>query len=94
MNLMTFDDVMADVKVPHLLVGNGFSIAYDSKRFSFTTLLESAVHDGIIDANSEIYKVFVRLETSDFESVMKAMENSADILDVYSEDKEVMNRIL
>ena len=91
--LLSFEEVLRLTNSPHLLLGNGFSISYESKRFSFTTLLESAVKDNIININSEIYKVFQKLETSDFESVMRAMEDSVRILDVYSADKAVLKKI-
>lgn len=43
MKLETFDDVLASIKRNtkrpfHLLVGNGFSIAYDPKIFSYNAL--------------------------------------------------------
>jgi hypothetical protein len=56
--LLTFAEVLKQTESPHVLLGNGFSMAYDRKRFSFTTLLESATKEGIIDAKSELYKVF------------------------------------
>lgn len=91
--LLNFNQVLSQTVTPHLLLGNGFSIAYDQKRFSFTTLLASAVRDGIIDVESKIYKVFQKLDTSDFESVMKAMGYSVDILAVYSNDTKILKKI-
>ena len=84
--LLSFEDVMKEAAHPHLLLGNGFSMSYDPKRFSFTTLLDSATKDGILSKDSELYKVFSKLATSDFETVMRAMQNSKDIIEVYKGD--------
>jgi len=92
-SLLTFDQVLQQAKKPHLLLGNGFSVSYDPKRFSFTTLLESATKDGIINKSSELYKVFQKLETADFESVMRALENSKNIIDVYDADRELIDKL-
>ncbi len=91
--LLTFDEVLRQTPNAHLLLGNGFSMSYDPKRFSFTTLLESATRDGIIDKDSELYKVFQGLETADFETVMRAMENSKEIIKVYGGDSALQKKI-
>jgi hypothetical protein len=91
--LLTFAEVLKQTESPHVLLGNGFSMAYDRKRFSFTTLLESATKEGIIDAKSELYKVFQKLATADFETVMRAMENSKNIIAVYGGDTTLQNKI-
>lgn len=92
--LLTFKDVAVATSNPHLLLGNGFSIAYDPMRFSFTTLLESAVVQGIIAEDSYVYRVFQRLETADFESVMKILEESEKVVEVYEGDEDLRNLIL
>ncbi|MCW1694368.1 hypothetical protein OLT92_01875 [Campylobacter jejuni] len=33
-------------------------MAYDKNRFSFTSLLQSAIDNGIIEENSNIHKIF------------------------------------
>lgn len=81
--LLSFEQVIAQANKPRLLLGNGFSMALDQKRFSFTSLLDSAVQWGIIDSDSPVYKVFQLLQTADFESVMKALEHTGWILDIY-----------
>lgn len=91
--LLTFDEVLEQAASSHLLLGNGFSRSYDPKRFSFTTLLESATRDGIIDKNSELYKVFQKLETADFETVMRAMENSKGIIEVYGDNSDLQQKL-
>ncbi|MFA6160725.1 MAG: DUF4917 family protein [Patescibacteria group bacterium] len=84
--LLTFDEVMERANKPHLLLGNGFSMAYDRQRFSFTSLLQSAVDNSIIQKESPIYKVFEKLATADFESVMRLLDESEQVLEVYGAD--------
>ena len=91
--LLTFDQVLAQTNKPHLLLGNGFSISYDKKRFSFTTLLNSALNEGIIDKNSELYKIFQKLETADFESVMRILEESEKVVEVYDGNKKLQKKL-
>lgn len=66
-----------------LLIGNGFSMAYDSQRFSFTNLLDTAIRQGLIEENSEILKVFRRLNTADFEKVIRYLDQTYLIADIY-----------
>ena len=91
--LMTFDEVMKVCKNPYLLLGNGFSIAYNPERFSFTTLLESAVKNKIITKEGEVYKVFQELATADFESVMRSLESATKIVGVYGGSKSMQAKI-
>jgi hypothetical protein len=67
----------------NLLLGNGFSIAYSSERFSFTSLLDSAIDKNIIDKDSNIYNIFKKNNTSDFEEVIKLLGNYMQILNLY-----------
>lgn len=85
--LLTYDQVMQKANKPHLLLGNGFSMSYDRERFSFTSLLESAVKNSIIDNESHVYRLFKKLSTADFESVMKILDQSGQVLDVYDGDQ-------
>lgn len=60
-----------------LLLGNGFSRAYDDKLFSYGALFENAT------LSSRIRRVFTRLGTTDFEAVMRRMDESVDLLSEY-----------
>ena len=91
--LLTFAQVMAKTKNPHLLLGNGFSMAYDSKRFSFTSLLQSAIDSSIINKDDLIYKVFEKLGTADFESVMKILDDSQKIIKIYDENGDLVKTV-
>lgn len=85
--LLSFGEVLEQTKSEKqrvLLLGNGFSMAYNHERFSFTSLLESAVENGLIEENSPMYKVFQEFETKDFEEVIKLLESSSKVIDYYS----------
>lgn len=78
--MLTYQDVLDSLnKKPTLLLGNGFSMAYDLQRFSFTHLLEKAVSEGLISKESALYKVFAEFSLSDFEEVIRMLEYSAII---------------
>ena len=83
--MMNYDEVLESIKEHkrYLLLGNGFSMAYNPKRFSFTSLLDNAVERGLITNTSPIYKVFTQFDTKDFEEVVKLLETSAKVLKTY-----------
>lgn len=92
-HLLTFAEVQAKTSNAHLLLGNGFSIAYDKNRFSFTNLLDSAISSGIIVKDSNIHRLFQRLRTSDFETVMRLLDDSELVVDIYSGDNDLQEVI-
>mgnify|MGYP001770970095 CR=1 FL=1 len=94
--LLTYDEVLklTENKTRNLLLGNGFSMAYDVKRFSFINLLQSAVKNGIIVENSEMHNLFLDLGTSDFEKVIKLLESTKTVISIYDEkSKETMEKL-
>lgn len=91
--LVKFKEVIKKAKNPRILLGNGFSMAFDKKRFSFTSLLDSAVKAKIIKRNDFVYKVFEKLETADFESVMKILDDSQKIVEVYKGEEALVEKI-
>jgi hypothetical protein len=64
---------------PTLLLGNGFSMAYDAKIFSYRALL------GSVDwSNSgRVQEIFNFLKTVDFEVAIRNLNTAADIADIY-----------
>ena len=79
---MTFDDAIANSKgfTRHLLLGNGFSIACNT-RFDYKSLLEASDFPD----DSRLPKVFDLLDgTKDFEKVIKRLEDKSEILPIYS----------
>lgn len=96
-DLLTFEDAYNEAKEQggkiSVLLGNGFSMAYDARRFSFTNLLESAKTSGIIPEDSELSHLFANLQTSDFEKVIKTLEDGRLVTQIYQPlfDNEKIN---
>ena len=65
----------------HLLLGNGFSIAWKPNIFKYESLYEQADFQNL---SLDIKKVFESLKTKDFEHVMRDLIASVQILKVYS----------
>ena len=94
--LLTFEEVLEFTKehTRNLLLGNGFSMAFDINRFSFTNLLQSAVKSEIIKENSELHNIFKSLGTSDFENAIRLLESSSDVLSIYNpESKDIIDKL-
>ena len=76
MKLEAFNDVLASInKNPkrafHLLLGNGFSIGYDSSIFSY-----NALHDFINKLDDkDLSMILGVIETRNFEVIMKQLDN-------------------
>lgn len=62
-----------------LLLGNGFSIACDQV-FSYSSLYDAAVRGGL---SERARKVFQRLGTNNFEGVMRLLESSHWVAEIY-----------
>ncbi len=97
--IITFDEVLKQTKPEKrfLLLGNGFSMSYDFNRFSFTSLLDSAIKEEIIIENSPIHKMFVNLETADFEYIMRLLEDTSKTISCYSNDEcseKIKNKLI
>ncbi len=82
MNLIDFSEVIECTEQGRrsILLGNGFSRAWDNEIFSYENLKEEVQFKGVEPgkANS-IKKLFDDLETYDFEKVMHAMELSIHV---------------
>lgn len=69
----------------HLLMGNGFSMAYDSEIFSY-----NALNKFIEDSNDELLnKLFGVVNNKNFELVMRQLENFCDLVDVFGYDPKL-----
>lgn len=73
----------------HLLFGNGFSMAYDHKIFSYNALSKFIEDTG----NPIVKKLFERLNTKNFEQIMQQLENFCEVADIFSNDKELVPKI-
>lgn len=84
--MLSYEDAWAWVdaapgnKSRTLLLGNGFSVAYDPQRFSYRALRDSADKAGFIGSIAS--RFFSALETYDFEQVIRQMLAAATALEV------------
>jgi hypothetical protein len=94
MKLETFDDVLASIKKNpkrpfHLLLGNGFSIAYDSAIFSY-----NALYDFIEKLDDEdLSKVLGVIETKNFEVVMQYLDQFSALIDAFGGSNDLKQRV-
>ncbi|WP_423128488.1 DUF4917 family protein [Gaoshiqia sp. Z1-71] len=73
----------------HLLMGNGFSMSYDSGIFSYNALskfLENLKDD-------TLQKLFQIIKTSNFELLMEQLDNVAQISKVFGAESKVVDKI-
>ncbi|HEY6871352.1 MAG TPA: DUF4917 family protein [Geobacteraceae bacterium] len=94
MKLETFNDVLASIKKNpnrefHLLLGNGFSIAYDQAIFSY-----NALHDFIQKLDDkDLSKVFSVIETKNFEVIMQYLDNFSALITAFGGDPALKKRV-
>ena len=94
MKLETFDDVLASIhKNPvrpfHLLLGNGFSMAYDPSIFSY-----NALHNFIVKLDDDDLSIILGVvETKNFEIIMQQLDNFASIAEAFGAPKKLKDRI-
>ena len=91
--LMTYDEVIISLKAKgrqkHLLLGNGFSMSYNSGIFSYNAL--SKFLDNL--DNDILQKLFQIIKTSNFELLMEQLDNVAQIAEVFGADNKVVDNI-
>jgi hypothetical protein len=91
--LMTYQQVIESMqkkkRQKHLLLGNGFSMSYDSGIFSYNAL------SGFLENldNAILQKLFRIIKTSNFELLMEQLDNVAHIAEVFEADKKVVANI-
>lgn len=94
MKIETYDDVLASMAKNrnrnfHLLLGNGFSMAYDSSIFSY-----NALHDfisGIED--DDLNKVLGVIETKNFELIMQQLDTATALIQSFDPYSPLASRI-
>ena len=80
-----------------LLLGNGFSCAWDKSIFSYGSLLEKAKESKEFKKNPEIAQMFSEFGSNDFERIIKALKDGSKIAKVYRADiknKNVSKKLL
>lgn len=93
MELMTYDEVLeylqSKKRQAHLLLGNGFSMAYNSEIFSYNTL-----HGFIEKLDNELLtKLFTIIKTKNFELIMQQLGNFCELIDAFGTDDELKKKI-
>ncbi|NGY04739.1 DUF4917 family protein [Solimonas terrae] len=94
MDLETFDDVRASIrKNPsrsfHLLLGNGFSMAYDPSIFSY-----NALHDFVEKLNDKDLSVALSvIETRNFEVIMQYLDTCSALISAFGGDSSLKKKI-
>lgn len=84
------DHLNKDKRTKHLLLGNGFSISYDSSLFSY-----NALSSFIENTDDELMKkLFKAINTKNFEIIMKELNIFASIADIFSSDKSLADKII
>ena len=71
-------------RVRHLLLGNGFSIECD-EAFDYPSLFERAKTSGEFTETPHLPEVFDTLKTKDFEKVIRFLEDSSKVLEIYND---------
>lgn len=94
MELLTFSDAIDDARKhgnqPHLMLGNGFSIACRPSIFLYGKLFEQADFSAL---SPYVKGVFEKLGTQDFEKVIKVLRDAYLALQAYGVDQSLLDQI-
>ncbi|CDL86271.1 DUF4917 family protein [Xenorhabdus cabanillasii] len=93
MTIMKFNEVITSLNKKKrkisLLMGNGFSMAYNENIFSYNSL-----YDFITARNDELLdKLFSAIKTKNFELIMQQIDTTLSILRSFEADKELQNKV-
>ena len=94
MKLETFDDVLQSInkntdREYHLLLGNGFSMAYDHEIFSY-----NALHDFLTELkDDELSKILDVIGSKNFELIMQQLDTLSLLVGVFGGDKGLKKKI-
>lgn len=93
-DIQSYEEVVGYLKKSnrkkHLLMGNGFSIAYDHKIFSY-----NALYDFLTELNDPVLsKLFQVINTKNFELIMRQLDNFIEISSALSNDKELTIKLI
>lgn len=92
MPLVTFEGALErvrDGRVPHLLLGNGFSRACREDIFAYTALFDRADFNRLSPLARQSFDL---LGTTDFEVVMRALRDAAPLMAIYAPDRPDIGR--
>ena len=93
MSLDSYEEIMAELakkkRKTHLLLGNGFSQAYDSDIFSY-----NALHRFIEELDNELLsKLFEIVNTKNFELVLQQLDNFSELIDAFGSDDVLKEQV-
>jgi hypothetical protein len=94
LSLETFDDVLKSMRRSrgrqfHLLLGNGFSMAYDPEIFSY-----NALHEFIAKFNDEDLSTILNvIETKNFEVIMQQLDNFSALIEAFGGSSKLKEKI-
>jgi len=76
-------------RIKHLLLGNGFSMAYDTNIFSYNALYDfiENLEDSVLE------KLFDVINTRNFEQVMSQLDNFIEIAQAFEANKRLINKL-
>jgi hypothetical protein len=91
--LMTYQDITEYLKKKkrktHLLLGNGFSMAYDKSIFSY-----NALSSFVTDSDDEdLKKLFISLNTKNFETIMQQLDVFVEIAKIFDIEDTIIDKI-
>lgn len=93
MNLMKYEEVCKYLssknRTPNLLIGNGFSIAYNPNIFSYNSLSKYVGTTG----NADLQKLFSIISTSNFEQIMKELSLFSKIAQTFDARSSLINKL-
>lgn len=98
--ILSFQQVVEDLKnkghqKPILLLGNGFSIDWSQKVFSYQNLLSQADStEAFKKASTNARKLFDKLQTNDFEFVIRSLSITSNVLNIYNSENAELASIL
>lgn len=89
-DLLTFEDALGEVagdSQPHVLLGNGFSRACRDDIFAYDALFDRANFEVL---SPHARDAFDRLETTDFEVVMRSLRQAGKLIDLYQKENKAL----
>ena len=95
MSLLTYNEVTKKIaesrnKRKHLLIGNGFSIAYDKNIFTYDALSKF-----VEDAQNDLLKKLFRInETRNFEQIMRQLDITAKLIKEFEAEDALVEKIV
>ncbi|MBB1626227.1 DUF4917 family protein [Achromobacter sp. UMC71] len=91
--MLTFNEALATLPaktLPAILLGNGFSQSWNAEIFNYASLFQVA---NFGDRDAQIRLLFERLNTWDFEAVMRTLLSAELVAEVHGLDQEVIDTI-